>query len=132
MHNDAPIVSSIVNLARQLGMGVIAEGVETPQQAKHLKALDCPHAQGYLFSRPLTATEARAYWPAYPPPARRLPPTHAAPPARRSAGADAPPHHVAGSARAPRPPRIFTSLLVGQQTDALFRRLTRTQRLSAN
>ena len=70
MHNDAPIVSSIVNLARQLGMGVIAEGVETPQQAKHLKALDCPHAQGYLFSRPLTATEARAYWPAYPPPAR--------------------------------------------------------------
>ena len=71
VHNDAPIVSSIVNLARQLGMGVIAEGVETPQQAKHLKALDCPHAQGYLFSRPLTATEARAYWPAYPPPARR-------------------------------------------------------------
>src|SRR4030095_10351372 len=57
VHNATPIVSSIVNLARQLGMGVIAEGVETPQQAKHLKALDCPHAQGYLFSRPLNAAE---------------------------------------------------------------------------
>ena len=61
MHNDSPIVGSIVNLARELGMGVIAEGVETQQQAKHLLALDCPHAQGYLFSRPLTAKEAHAY-----------------------------------------------------------------------
>ena len=61
VHNDAPIVGSIVNLARQLGMGVIAEGVETLQQAKHLRALDCPHAQGYLFSRPLTAAEASAF-----------------------------------------------------------------------
>ncbi|HEY5618369.1 MAG TPA: EAL domain-containing protein [Vicinamibacterales bacterium] len=61
VHNDAPIVGSIVNLARQLGMGVIAEGVETAQQVKHLLALECPHAQGYLFSRPLAAAEARAY-----------------------------------------------------------------------
>jgi EAL domain-containing protein (putative c-di-GMP-specific phosphodiesterase class I) len=67
VHNDAPIVSSIVNLARQLGMGVIAEGVETAQQAKHLRALDCPHAQGYLFSRPLTPTEAEAYLASQPP-----------------------------------------------------------------
>jgi diguanylate cyclase (GGDEF)-like protein len=94
VHNDAPIVSSIVNLARQLGMGVIAEGVETPQQAKHLKALDCPHAQGYLFSRPLTATEARAYLASLP-----------------AAGTPAPrqltPHAERAEVQAPMPRRIM-------------------------
>jgi diguanylate cyclase (GGDEF)-like protein len=94
VHNDAPIVSSIVNLARQLGMGVIAEGVETPQQAKHLKALDCPHAQGYLFSRPLTATEARAYLASLP-----------------AAGTTAPPqltpHAQRAEVQAPMPRRIM-------------------------
>jgi EAL domain-containing protein (putative c-di-GMP-specific phosphodiesterase class I) len=58
---DSPIVSSIVNLARELGMGVIAEGVETAQQAARLRALECPHAQGFLFSRPLPADAARDY-----------------------------------------------------------------------
>ncbi len=56
--NDSPIVNSIVTLARELGMGVIAEGVETTQQANQLLALDCPQAQGFLFSRPLPAHEA--------------------------------------------------------------------------
>ena len=56
MHNDSPIVGSIISLARELGMGIIAEGVETDQQAKQLIALDCPHAQGYLFSRPLAVS----------------------------------------------------------------------------
>jgi diguanylate cyclase (GGDEF)-like protein/PAS domain S-box-containing protein len=59
--NDSPIVSSIVNLARELGMGVIAEGVETPQQASQLLALECPQAQGFLFSRPLPAAEAYVF-----------------------------------------------------------------------
>ncbi|MGH9256495.1 MAG: putative bifunctional diguanylate cyclase/phosphodiesterase [Vicinamibacterales bacterium] len=80
VHNDAPIVGSIVSLARQLGMGVIAEGVETQQQATQLLALDCPHAQGYLFSRPLTAAQARAYLAEQP--ARRTP----EPPAVQAAG----------------------------------------------
>ena len=61
MYNDSPIVSSIVNLARELGMGVIAEGVETVQQASQLLALECPQAQGFLFSRPLPAREAYAF-----------------------------------------------------------------------
>ena len=61
VHNDSPIVESIVNLARELGMGVIAEGVETIQQADRLKALDCPHAQGFLFSRPLSVPDAHAF-----------------------------------------------------------------------
>jgi diguanylate cyclase (GGDEF)-like protein/PAS domain S-box-containing protein len=59
--SDSPIVSSIVNLARELGMGVIAEGVETAQQAARLRALECPHAQGFLFSRPLPADAAREF-----------------------------------------------------------------------
>jgi EAL domain-containing protein (putative c-di-GMP-specific phosphodiesterase class I) len=67
MFNDSPIVSSIVNLARELGMGVIAEGVETPQQASQLLALECPQAQGYLFSRPLPADEACAFLSSHPP-----------------------------------------------------------------
>jgi EAL domain-containing protein (putative c-di-GMP-specific phosphodiesterase class I) len=50
-----------VNLARELGMGVIAEGVETPQQASQLMALECPQAQGFLFSRPLPAGDAYAF-----------------------------------------------------------------------
>ena len=48
---------AIVKLARELGMGLIAEGVETPAHVERLRALDCPHAQGFLFSRPVTASE---------------------------------------------------------------------------
>jgi EAL domain-containing protein (putative c-di-GMP-specific phosphodiesterase class I) len=94
VHNDAPIVSSIVNLARQLGMGVIAEGVETAQQVKHLKALDCPHAQGYLFSRPLTADEARAYLASLPPAGTPAPP-------------QVTPHAARAEVQAPMPRRIM-------------------------
>ena len=42
-------------LARELGMGLIAEGIETAAEAEALLALDCPHAQGILFSEPLPA-----------------------------------------------------------------------------
>jgi diguanylate cyclase (GGDEF)-like protein/PAS domain S-box-containing protein len=59
--DESPIVSSIVNLARELGMGAIAEGVETPQQARHLIGLKCPLAQGSQFSRPLPADVAREF-----------------------------------------------------------------------
>jgi diguanylate cyclase (GGDEF)-like protein/PAS domain S-box-containing protein len=58
--DDAPIVRGIVNLARDLGMGVIAEGVETPRQASRLMGLECPLAQGTHFSSPLSPEEAYA------------------------------------------------------------------------
>jgi diguanylate cyclase (GGDEF)-like protein/PAS domain S-box-containing protein len=51
----AAIVKCILNLARDLGKGVIAEGVETLEQLKLLQDWDCPDIQGFYFSRPMTA-----------------------------------------------------------------------------
>jgi diguanylate cyclase (GGDEF)-like protein/PAS domain S-box-containing protein len=51
------IVSAIVNLAKALNIFVVAEGVETEEQAFRLQALGCNEAQGYLFSRPTPAAE---------------------------------------------------------------------------
>jgi diguanylate cyclase (GGDEF)-like protein len=49
------ILQSVVRLAWNLGLEVVAEGVETPKHHSQLKALRCESGQGYLFSRPLTA-----------------------------------------------------------------------------
>lgn len=52
---DTEVAKSIVGLGRALGLGVIAEGVETKLQAHMLSDLGCPEAQGYLFGRPTPA-----------------------------------------------------------------------------
>ncbi len=52
------IIRTIIILAHALNMDVVAEGVETKQQVVMLKQLGCEFAQGYYFSRPLTATDA--------------------------------------------------------------------------
>jgi diguanylate cyclase (GGDEF)-like protein len=52
------VVKAAVRLARELGIEVIAEGVETNAQARFLVAADCHHAQGYLFSKPLSTDAA--------------------------------------------------------------------------
>jgi diguanylate cyclase (GGDEF)-like protein/PAS domain S-box-containing protein len=65
MADDAPeaaenleLVRTIVTLARNLGMDVVAEGVESEGQRIRLDALGCQYAQGYLFSRPVDADAA--------------------------------------------------------------------------
>jgi EAL domain-containing protein (putative c-di-GMP-specific phosphodiesterase class I) len=52
------IVQTVVSLASGLGMGVVAEGVETAAQREQLLALGCTLGQGYLFARPLPLAEA--------------------------------------------------------------------------
>jgi EAL domain-containing protein (putative c-di-GMP-specific phosphodiesterase class I) len=53
--SDRPaIVESILALARTLKTSVVAEGVESEDQARELERLGCTHAQGFLFSRPLS------------------------------------------------------------------------------
>jgi diguanylate cyclase (GGDEF)-like protein len=47
------IVQSIVSLGRGLGLGVVAEGIEMPEQAEVLLELGCLYGQGFLYSRPL-------------------------------------------------------------------------------
>lgn len=51
------ILDSIVNMAHQMGMTVIAEGVETKEQADYLLQLDCKYMQGFYFSRPIPVKE---------------------------------------------------------------------------
>lgn len=55
---ESEIIQAVVQLAHSLHIDVVAEGVETVEQAHHLRALGCEYAQGYLFSKPLEAGEA--------------------------------------------------------------------------
>jgi EAL domain-containing protein (putative c-di-GMP-specific phosphodiesterase class I) len=60
-HEDATIVRSTIELARNLGLDVVAEGVESEQAWDHLKALGCTAAQGYYLSRAVPATELQTW-----------------------------------------------------------------------
>jgi diguanylate cyclase (GGDEF)-like protein len=54
-----PIIEAVIEMARRLHMTVVAEGVETEQQAKMLQAQGCEYAQGYFYSRPVNARHCR-------------------------------------------------------------------------
>ncbi len=58
---DAAIVQAIVTLGHQLGLSVVAEGVETEAQNVLLRGLGCDEMQGYLFGRPKPAAEFERY-----------------------------------------------------------------------
>ncbi|SEH04647.1 EAL domain-containing protein [Candidatus Venteria ishoeyi] len=57
---DRTIVRTITSLAHDLKMDVTAEGIEEPEQFKHLRSLGCEYGQGYLFAKPLPVEEAEA------------------------------------------------------------------------
>ncbi|MBE7440204.1 MAG: EAL domain-containing protein [Spirochaetales bacterium] len=56
------IIKSVLGMARDLGVTVVAEGVEYESQQDLLRELDCDNAQGYLYSRPLSAEEAGQFF----------------------------------------------------------------------
>ena len=55
--DDGVIATSIIALAKAIGLKVLAEGVETPEQVAFLKEYDCDEYQGYYFSRPISAKQ---------------------------------------------------------------------------
>ena len=55
---SATVVRAAIRLAHELGIEIIAEGVETEGQEKFLLSAGCEHAQGYFFSRPVNAERA--------------------------------------------------------------------------
>ncbi len=58
---DAAIVRSLIAMAHNLGLRVVAEGVETEAQAAFLLKESCEEAQGYLYAKPLPVAEFEAY-----------------------------------------------------------------------
>jgi EAL domain-containing protein (putative c-di-GMP-specific phosphodiesterase class I) len=59
--SDEAIVRSSVDLARNLGLDVVAEGVESEETWQHLADLGCDQAQGFFFARPMPSTEIPAW-----------------------------------------------------------------------
>jgi EAL domain-containing protein (putative c-di-GMP-specific phosphodiesterase class I) len=56
-NDDASIVKTIIDLTKNLRLGVIAEGVETQQQRDFLYHAGCHNFQGYFFSKPVALEE---------------------------------------------------------------------------
>lgn len=58
-HTQVPIMRSIVSLANELGLWVVAEGVETAEEMERLRELDCQLAQGFIFDEAMSGTDLR-------------------------------------------------------------------------
>jgi diguanylate cyclase (GGDEF)-like protein/PAS domain S-box-containing protein len=57
--NNSGLVKSMISMGHELGLHVIAEGVESTSQRDRLKAMNCENAQGYLFSKPVPAEKIK-------------------------------------------------------------------------
>jgi diguanylate cyclase (GGDEF)-like protein/PAS domain S-box-containing protein len=64
--NDCQLVSTMISMARGLRLNVVAEGVEMPDQEAFLASRGCDIVQGYLYSRPVSATHLEALLPHVP------------------------------------------------------------------
>ncbi|MGH2755743.1 MAG: putative bifunctional diguanylate cyclase/phosphodiesterase [Actinomycetota bacterium] len=76
--NDAIIVRSVIDLGRNLGLRVVAEGIETPEVSTALTAMGCDLGQGYHISRPIPGDKLRSWMTAHTAVSRRpgsLPPS---------------------------------------------------------
>jgi len=56
----AALARAVVEMAQALGLDVVAEGIEDDEQLAAMRALGCPHGQGFVFARPMPAEEALA------------------------------------------------------------------------
>ena len=59
---DAAIAIAILTLARELGLDVVAEGIETREQADFIRNQGCSHGQGFYYSHPLTPDKLCAFF----------------------------------------------------------------------
>lgn len=59
--SDVAIIRALVSMSADLGLGTVAEGIETAEQAALIKALGCTVAQGYLYVRPMPASQLLPY-----------------------------------------------------------------------
>lgn len=62
---DSPLVRTVIDLGRRMGVKVVAEGVEDPRQLEILASLGCDKAQGYLFSAAMPARDVAPYLSAF-------------------------------------------------------------------
>jgi diguanylate cyclase (GGDEF)-like protein/PAS domain S-box-containing protein len=58
---DASIVNAVASLGHALNLSVVAEGIETAEESRHVHALGCEVGQGYYFAKPLAAADADAF-----------------------------------------------------------------------
>lgn len=60
--NDAAIAKSIIGLAHNMQMRVVAEGVENENQAEWLRNMGCDQAQGFFYAKPMTAKQLESHF----------------------------------------------------------------------